>query len=483
MFNSLRSRLIASYILIVVVCLLLVGISLLFFIRSNSIVERIDVSHLTEVARTALRPNTLPAGISVDELNRLATDVAAANEVRVMFVDESGRVAVDSAVLSNEVPAGDIPQVELRPNAQRGVVRDAANQTWIYISRPAGPPGWQGVLALQRTTPLQFLRENFLTPLVQAAAVGVVLSVIMALLIAQWVATPLQKASAAAAAITHGKFDQPVPVSGPTEVRSLAKSFNEMTARVNASLQARRDFVANVSHELKTPLTSIQGFSQAILDGAAADPEAVRRAATIINDEADRMRRSVEGLLDLARLDAGQSALHREPTDLATVLTSMTEKLSLRAAEKKIVLRAQIDPLPSMVADPDRLAQVFANLLDNALKYTPSGGTVTLTAKLEAGWATVAVTDTGSGIPVEDLPHIFERFYRVEKSKAAGRGYGLGLAITKEIVQAHGGAISAESVSGLGTKFTVRLPLAQSDDTTVARKRPGLGRQTDKMAR
>jgi signal transduction histidine kinase len=168
------------------------------------------------------------------------------------------------------------------------------------------------------------------------------------------------------------------------------------------------------------------------------------------------------------------------PTDLAAVLASMTEKLSLRAAEKKIALHSQIDPLPSMVADADRLAQVFANLLDNALKYTPNGGTITLTAQLGSGGVVVSVTDTGSGIPAEDLPHIFERFYRVEKSKAAGRGYGLGLAITKEIVQAHGGAISVESVSGLGTKFTVRLPLAQSDDTTVARKRPGAGRQRNR---
>jgi signal transduction histidine kinase len=479
MFNSLRSRLIASYIFVVLVCLLLVGLSLLFFIRSNAIVERMDYNRLTEVARTALRGLTAPRANNVDDLNRFALDVAAANETRVLVVDGAGRVVVDSAVAAGEVAPGDITQVEILPNAQRGVVRDSARRAWLFVSRPAGPD-LQILFAAPRTLPLQFLQENFITPILQAAAVGVVLSVVMALLIAQWVATPLQKASAAAVAIAQGNYDQAVPVSGPTEVKSLARSFNEMTARVNVSQQTRRDFVANVSHELKTPLTSIQGFSQAILDGAAADPEAVRRAATIINDEADRMRRSVEGLLDLARLDAGQAALHRVPTDLAAVLASMIEKLSLRAADKKITLRSQIDPLPSMVADADRLAQVFANLLDNALKYTPNGGTVTLTAQLGSGGVVVTVTDTGSGIPAEDLPHIFERFYRVEKSKAAGRGYGLGLAITKEIVQAHGGAISVESVSGLGTKFTVRLPLAQSDDTTVARKRSGAGRQGNK---
>jgi signal transduction histidine kinase len=352
-------------------------------------------------------------------------------------------------------------------------VRDSARRVWVLVARPTGPPGWYVVFARQRTTPSEYLREYFLTPLTQAAAVGIALSVVMALLITQWVTRPLQKVSQAAGAIAQGDFDHTVPITGPTEVRSLARSFNNMIARVKTSQLTLRDFVANVSHELKTPLTSIQGFSAAILDGTASDPDAIRRAASVINEEAERMRRLVEGLLDLARLDAGQAALHRLPTDLAAVLRSIADKFSLRAAEKQITLRAEIDALPTVIADADRLAQVFSNLLDNAITHTPAGGRVTVAARANTGSGGVAVTvtDSGGGIPVDDLPRIFERFYRVDKSRAAGKGYGLGLAISKEIIQAHKGTITAESVQGLGTKFTVQLPAADSGDTTVSRRR------------
>lgn len=472
MFNSLRTRLIVSYILLLVVCLLIIGLSLLFFFRSSAAVERFDMAQL-EVARAAVRGSPPPLDATLQALSRYALDIARANDARVLFTDEAGRVLIDSAVLAGDAPSGDITRIErdARGAPNRGTVRDSSRRLWIYLSQPGGQRGLQMIFARQRTLPINFLIDNLLTPLLQAAAIGVVLSLVMALLIAHSVTDPLRKLSRAAGEIARGNFDHTAPVGGPTEVRSLAHSFNEMIARVNASHKTLRDFVANVSHELKTPLTSIQGFSQAILDGAAGDPEAVRRSAHIVNDEADRMRRMVDGLLDLARLDAGQAALHRAPTDLAALLRSLSEKLSLRAAESKIALAAEIGPLPAMIADGDRLAQVFANLLDNALKHTPAGGRVTFAAQADASAVVVTVTDTGRGIPAEDLPRIFERFYRVDKSRAAGRGYGLGLAISKEIVQAHGGTISAESVQGLGTKFTVRLPVAPGDDTTAIRRR------------
>jgi signal transduction histidine kinase len=173
------------------------------------------------------------------------------------------------------------------------------------------------------------------------------------------------------------------------------------------------------------------------------------------------MRRLVEGLLDLARLDAGQGNLARGPVDLGALLRSVAEGLELRAAEKGIRLRQEVGPLPALAGDGDRLRQVFTNLLDNALKHTAQGGAVTVAAAASDGAVEVVVIDTGPGIPAEDLPRIFERFYQVDKSrKAAGRGAGLGLAISREIVLAHGGSLRAESVVGLGSKFVVRLPIA-----------------------
>jgi signal transduction histidine kinase len=239
---------------------------------------------------------------------------------------------------------------------------------------------------------------------------------------------------------------------------------------VQAAQQAQRDFVANVSHELKTPLTSIQGFAQAMLDGAAASPEALRQSAHVIFDEAGRMRRLVEELLDLARLDAA-GALRREPIDLALILAAVADRFGPRALEQQVALRTDIALLPAMVGDGDRLAQVFTNLVDNALKHTAPGGSVTLTAASAPGGVEAAVRDSGSGIPSEDLTRIFERFYQVDKSRARSGGAGLGLAITKGIVEAHGGQISVHSAVGAGTAFRVFLPAARADDSTVARRR------------
>src|SRR3990172_3052580 len=295
MFNSLRFRLIASSVFVVLVCLLFIGLSLLFFLRNGAVIERLDNLRLNEIARVSLGDFPPPADSSLESAQRYAVALSNASGARILFADTSGQVKVDSAVLAGQAQPGDISQIERpppnrpAPDNVRGTVRDSARRVWVLVARPAGPPGWYVVFAKQRTTPSEYLRENFLTPLTRAAAVGIALSVVMALLITQWVTRPLQRVSQAAGAIAQGDFDHTVPITGPTEVRSLARSFNNMIARVKTSQLTLRDFVANVSHELKTPLTSIQGFSTAILDGTASDPDAIRRAASVINEEAERM--------------------------------------------------------------------------------------------------------------------------------------------------------------------------------------------------
>jgi signal transduction histidine kinase len=274
--------------------------------------------------------------------------------------------------------------------------------------------------------------------------------------------------------MAEGDYDQQLPLSGPAEVQELAASFNRMARQVKSGRQAQRDFVANVSHDLKTPLTSIQGFSQAILDGTAADPEAARRAAGIIHDEAGRMRRMADDLLLLARMDAGELQLDRQAVDLVPLLASCVTRLEPRAQDGGIALNLDTPPsgLPPITGDGDRLVQLFTNLLDNALKHTPAGGRVTVTASASGDQVVVAVADTGPGIPADELARVFERFYQVDKSRARTQapGVGLGLAICKELAEAHGGRIAAESVVGVGTKFSVTLPTADAAPT-VARRR------------
>jgi signal transduction histidine kinase len=242
------------------------------------------------------------------------------------------------------------------------------------------------------------------------------------------------------------------------------------------SQQAQRDFLANVSHDLRTPLTSIQGFSQAIVEGVTSDPESAQRAAQIIHDEAGRMNRMVESLLDLARIEAGQLDFKAHAVALSDLLQNVGDSLSVKARDKGLGLTLEIPPgLPRIAGDGDRLAQVFVNLLDNAVKHTPAGGQITLRAETDPNGVTIAVQDTGVGIPPDDLPRVFERFYQVDKSRKSDRrsGMGLGLAITKQIVEAHGGVIQVASALGKGTTFTVWLPLPRPDMTTVAGRRPG----------
>jgi signal transduction histidine kinase len=290
--------------------------------------------------------------------------------------------------------------------------------------------------------------------------------------------------------VAAGDYDQELSISAPDEVRRLAESFNAMTHQVKVTQQAQRDFVANISHELKTPLTSIQGFSQALLEGATQDGESRRRAATIIHDEANRMARLVAELLELARIESGQVAMARSPLDMAALLRECAEALALQAETARVDWVVEIPNLPPLIGDRDRLAQVFTNLLDNALKHTPAGGKVQLMARSTSGssvvrrwpgfgtqspgleWIEVGVTDSGPGIPPEDLSRIFERFYQVDKSRARKKGgAGLGLAIAKEIVEAHGGAIKAESVVGLGSRFTVTLPVATAEADSRVQQR------------
>jgi two-component system sensor histidine kinase ResE len=225
---------------------------------------------------------------------------------------------------------------------------------------------------------------------------------------------------------------------------------------------------------MKTPLTSIQGFAQALVDGTARDEAGRRQAGRVIHEEAERLRRLVDDLLDLARLDAGQIEFERRPVDVAAILEAVLERQSVLAGKKSLHLIKRIGHPPTLIGDGDRLAQVFTNLIGNAIEHTPPGGEVGLVCEHEDGWVRVHVDDNGPGIPDDELNRIFERFYQVDKARQRGGGHGagLGLAISNEIVRAHGGRLKAQSVVGRGSRFSVELPVVRSDDDTLVRVSP-----------
>lgn len=481
MLTSLRSRLIASYIIIILICLVLVSLTSIFLLSRFQ--TRLVFSGLVDAAvPTALRIyNLLQRDLTPVEITELLKEQAEEQEIRILLLTPQGRVLADTQgnwtgkqarVALDEIPKdpktsyvhgklttpnGDTQlYVALTVPPRRLASEDLASRRLVFVALLASPR--RGLKTILGDLAWRFL---------QAGLATLVISLILALLIARSIAKPLQRMTIATEEIARGNYDQTLDITSPDEVGRLAASFNTMAREVKASRQAQRDFVANVSHELKTPLTSIQGFSQAILDGTADDEVNRHRAVEIISSETSRMSRLVDELLDLARIESGQVEMLRESVDLAKILGACVEKFALRAEEGNIELELDAPALPAVTGDKDRLAQVFTNLLENALKHTPPAGKVTVKAqevrkRTRTSAVEITVTDTGAGIPSEDLEHIFERFYQVDKSRAGkDRGVGLGLTIAKQIVEAHEGTIGIESVRDLGTKITVSLPVVK----------------------
>lgn len=231
----------------------------------------------------------------------------------------------------------------------------------------------------------------------------------------------------------------------------------------------RRDFVTNISHELRTPITSIKALAETLEDGAIEDQAVARDFVGRIHQEAGHLAQLVEELLQLARVESGQAHLERHRIDLAPVIRRSVDRLGPLAERHKVDLSGSIDDLPPVLADPERIGQVLSNLIHNAIKFTPPGGQVRVTAGQVDGEVRVAVTDTGTGLTADELPRVFERFYKADRSRSGG-GTGLGLAIAKHLIQAHGGRIAATSDGlGRGSTFYFTLPLADaSRDGSVA---------------
>jgi two-component system phosphate regulon sensor histidine kinase PhoR len=222
----------------------------------------------------------------------------------------------------------------------------------------------------------------------------------------------------------------------------------------------RRDFISNLSHELRTPLASLKALTETLQDGALDDPPAARRFIDQIQTEVDALTQMATELLELSRIEAGRLSLDLQPVPPAKLLTSACERMKLQAERAGLTLRVECaETLPKVRIDLQRMEQVLVNLIHNAVKYTKPGGEVVLFAEAGIGEVRFAVRDTGIGIPAEDIPRIFERFYRVEKSRA-GSGTGLGLSIARHIVEAHKGKIWAESVEGQGSTFYFAIPTA-----------------------
>jgi two-component system sensor histidine kinase BaeS len=302
----------------------------------------------------------------------------------------------------------------------------------------------------------QAMYDRSVTTVVLAAVVvAAIASVALAVVMARMLSRPLAEVGSAARRIAEGDYAARVPRDGPEELASLADSFNQMAASLERQEAMRRDFIANAAHELRTPLTNLQGYLEALRDGVI---EADRATYDSLLDEADRLVRLSHSLDALAEGDAATTPPPLEDLDLATAIRAALDLAQPTLERASLHLVVDIpDRLPAR-ANPDSLAQVLSNLISNAVRYTPAGGTVTVRAERAASDLLVSITNTGDGIPPGDLERVFERFYRVEKSRDRARGgAGIGLAIVKQLVEAGGGRVGAESNEGQ-TRFWFSLP-------------------------
>jgi two-component system sensor histidine kinase BaeS len=285
--------------------------------------------------------------------------------------------------------------------------------------------------------------------------VAVVVAMVVAGLLATRLAIPLREMGRAARRIAQGDYAARVPRDGPEEIVSLADSFNQMAASLEEQERMRREFIANAAHELRTPLTNLQGYLEALRDGVV-QPD--RATFDSLWEEADRLVRLSRSLDTLAVGDTGAGHAVAIDLDLSAAIRSALELTHPGVLAAGLELDVDVPTGLHARADPDHLAQVLANLLQNAARYTPRGGRITVRAERRPGDLLVAISNSGDGIPADDLPHVFERFYRVEKSRdRALGGAGIGLAIVRQLVEASGGRVGAESTNG-ATTFWFSLP-------------------------
>jgi signal transduction histidine kinase len=319
------------------------------------------------------------------------------------------------------------------------------------------PPGGAFPSQPQPSSPEQRFLSHVNTSLLIAGVVGAAVAILLGLFLTRQFTKPIRALKKGAARIASGDLAYRAEVKSRDEFGDLAKSFNSMAASLDSSEQSRRRLFADIAHELRTPLSVIEGTVDAMLDGVyEPNPDNLNS----IKEETEVLTRLVAELRDLTLAESGHLKLQIEPTNLAELVQRRVSQAEVIAQEKNITLNTEIaENLPQIEVDGRRIEQVVANLLDNALNHTPSGGTVTIAVSPDKDGILVSVSDMGEGIPAEHLPYIFERFYKVDdaRSRKTG-GAGLGLAIAKQMVELHGGRIWVESEVGKGSKFSFILP-------------------------
>ena len=462
--RSVGGRLFLSYLAVVLVGLAVAGLAIggLLFKYEND-VTRIRLQELAAPFQTAIQTAVKNGQAPRDAVGAIAEQVQAAN-ARLLIVspgtnpqpnNAQRRVLIDSegTMLNTRLPQTDASGI--------GQFTDTNGEVWIFAQQQlrtaslgAGGLGFI-VVARPRAVYADVIRA-LLPSLVLAGLISAGFALLVASLLARTITRPLGRLVGGVRAFATDQRAR-VPTGGPQEVRELGGAFNEMAAEIERARASEQAFLADISHELRTPLTSIHGFAQAIAEGEARG-DGVPRAAEVIQRESRRLVRMVEGLLQVAKIEAGVQLLAQEHVVASDLLRGAVAALDVQAREAGVSFDVRSGILP-VVGDPDRLSQLFINVLDNAVKHSPRGTTVHVNGERENGEVVVRVRDAGVGLPPGTERKLFARFWRGDNA-AARAGAGLGLAIAQAIAQAHGGSIDAHNAPGGGAEFAIHLPAA-----------------------
>ena len=478
---SIRARLTISFVAVILLVAVVMGV---YQARLLDQLFKRTASREMLLLAERLQPLLKSLDVSatdVTRLSRLLSGLASVSDSRVLVVDSSGFVLADTAQGVNSLTGRSIP-LRLISKAVHGAGVDRLDFPMVGSDAVAvAVPWWTGDRVTGVLVTVKSLKQvsatagrEVIASVLKAGALATGVALAVGIFLSRSITNPLRKMAGAARAISRGEFGEHIETDSAGELGELASAMNVMSGEISRLvkglteekdklrrvMEERQKMLSDISHDLRTPVTSIKGFAEA-LNEVIKDEEDRRRAIGIIYDEAQRLSRLVEDLFFLVRLESGELPFPVSRADLASVVRNTVARMEPIAREREVSLSLDTrrNPVPVMICE-DRLVQAICNLIDNATKYSPPGGEVVISLSADDRNARVRVSDKGPGIPPEDLPHIFERFYRGDKSGSGQKpGVGLGLSIARFIVEKHGGTLDVESAVGHGSAFTITLPL------------------------
>ncbi len=477
---SLQSKLIASFVLVMLVAVVLAGTVFVFVQRGEQEEQALDHVSAASPAIYGDFISIYSDFIRVPQQGDLEATLAefvdaAATErdVRILLMDRRGLVIKDSQgdLTGEQITLPGDFRTQLRPFSRAYVSwrpeGGSPGSDLILISAllgRRGPLGGDAPYSLALAVPESTITGAWLGLLPElgiAAAIALPVAVLLAIVVAGYITRPLKQLTVASQRMAEGNFDVEVSVDRRDEVGRLAQAFSTMALRVGDAHTQMRTLVANVSHDLKTPLTSVLGFARVLRDGGAEDAAEAQRLGGVIYDEASRLNARLNDLLYLSELESGQALIQRDEIDLARLVQGVVARIEAEVASRDVRLSVELAEGVTLSADGAKLERAIENLLDNARKYTPSGGEIRVRTAARAGDAFIEVANTAPDISPEELPRLFERFYRRDRTRGGeggAAGSGLGLPIASDLIELHGGTLQA-SVRDGEIVFEARMPL------------------------